>query len=70
MGMGIQGQALAALPTSAPDPYCRKGWVSSRASLDGYVQEKISQHHWSLYLGQSSVSQVPTPNTPSWQPPQ
>jgi hypothetical protein len=54
--MGVQGQALAALPMRrTPDPHCRKGWVSSRASLDGYVQEKISQHHWGLYLGQSSM---------------
>jgi hypothetical protein len=43
MEMGVQGQALAALPVRrTPDPHCRKGWVSSRAGLDGCVQEKIN----------------------------
>jgi hypothetical protein len=34
MGMGGQGQVLAALPPrKSPDTHCRQGWVSHRAGL-------------------------------------
>jgi len=40
MGMGVQGQALAALPMRTPDPYCRKGWVSQSGWI--YTRENLS----------------------------